>query len=398
MSESAVVVDQLWKSFRLYQEKNQFLKSTLLRGRRARYEDFWALQDVSFEISKGTTFGIIGSNGSGKSTLLKCLTGILTPEKGNIEINGDIAALLELGAGFHPELSGRENIFLNGAILGMTKKQIENRYDEIVEFSGLDKFIDTPVKNYSSGMTVRLGFAISINVDPEILIIDEVLAVGDANFQQKCREKIEDFRQQGKTIIIVSHGLGDIANICDNVLWLNQGQTRQVGRAIDIVSKYNAESHGAIATSAEDRGDRWGSREIEIEEVFLTDEFGSRAENVESGRPVTLNCVYNSTIESDNCSFAYGITDVHGTVLWGTNSKVQGVPFPIKRGNGRNSISIPAIPLLEGAFDLSVAIADSTQTHEFDHWSRRHRFHVYQANIQELGMVQMNSSWTHIKQ
>ena len=393
MSDSAVVVEHLWKSFRLYHEKNQYLKSTFLRGRRAKYETFWALNDVSFEIPKGSTFGIIGTNGSGKSTLLKCLTGILTPDKGSITINGEIAALLELGAGFHPELSGRENIFLNGAILGMTRKQIEDRYDEIVAFSELERFIDTPVKNYSSGMTVRLGFAIAINVNPEVLIIDEVLAVGDTNFQQKCREKIEDFRQQGKTIILVSHGLADVANICDEVLWLDNGITRKVGKAVDIVSRYNAESHNAEPVNHEERGDRWGTREIEIQEVFLTDEFGNRTENVESGHTVSLNCVYKSTLEADNCAFAYGITDLHGTVLWGTNSKVQGVPFPMVRGVGTNSITIPKLHLLEGTYDLSVAIADGTYSHEYDHWSRRHRFHVRQQTVQELGMVQMNSSW-----
>ena len=395
MSEPSVIVENLWKSFRLYHEKNQYLKSTFLRGHRARYEDFWALNNVSFEIPKGSTFGIIGSNGSGKSTLLKCLTGILTPDKGTVSIDGEIAALLELGAGFHPELSGRENIFLNGAILGMTKKQIEDRYHEIVEFSELERFIDTPVKNYSSGMTVRLGFAIAINVEPEILIIDEVLAVGDTNFQQKCREKIEDFHQNGKTIILVSHGLADVANVCDEVLWLDKGVTRDIGKAVDIVSRYNAESHGAQPINNEERGDRWGTREIEIQEIFITNEFGNRTDNVESGHSISLHCVFNSTIEADNCAFAYGITDLHGTVLWGTNSKVQGVPFSIKRGSGTNSIVIPNLPLLEGTYDLSVAVADGTYSHEYDHWSKRHRFNVWQDTVKELGMVKMNSVWNN---
>lgn len=397
MSDSAVVVDGLWKSFRLYQEKNQYLKSTFLRGRRARFEEFWALNDVSFEISKGSTFGIIGTNGSGKSTLLKCLTGILTPDKGKITMDGDIAALLELGAGFHPDLTGRENIHLNGAILGMSSKQIDDRYTDIVEFSELGRFIDTPVKNYSSGMTVRLGFSIAINVDPEILIIDEVLAVGDENFQQKCREKIEDFRQQGKTIILVSHGLSDVANLCDDVVWLDKGRVKKIGTAVEVVNKYNAESHNAEPVQQEDRGERWGTREIEIQEIFITDEFGNRTDNVESGQLVNLNCVYSSSIDSENCAFAYGITDIHGTVLWGTNSKVQGVPFPMKRGIGTNSITIPHLRLLDGSYDLSVAVANGSYSHEYDHWSRKHRFRVHQSTIKELGMVEMNSSWTILK-
>jgi len=398
MSDSAVIVDGLWKSFRLYQEKNQYLKSTLLRGKRARYEEFWALHDVSFEIPRGSTFGIIGTNGSGKSTLLKCLTGILSPDKGSVSINGDIAALLELGAGFHPDLSGRENVFLNGAILGMTSKQIEERYEEIVEFSELGRFIDTPVKNYSSGMTVRLGFSIAINVDPEILIIDEVLAVGDENFQQKCREKIEDFRQRGKTIILVSHGLTDVANICDQVAWLDNGQLRDIGPAVEIVSKYNALSHQAEPVQQEDRGDRWGTREIEIQEVFLSDEQGNKITNVESGKLINLNCSYQSSIELNNGAFAYGISDIHGNVLWGTNSKVQGVPFPISRGAGNNTITIPHLQLLEGTYDLSVAIADGSYSHEYDHWSRRHRFTVRQETVKELGTIRMSSEWKEFSQ
>ena len=223
MPKSAVSIDGLWKYFRLYHEKNQYLKSTMLNGRRSRFDEFWALKDISFEIPEGSTFGIIGSNGSGKSTLLKCLAGILTPDKGTLKVNGRISALLELGAGFHPDLTGRENVFLNGAILGMTNKEIENNFDDIIEFAGLGQFIDTPVKNYSSGMVVRLGFAIATNVDPEILIIDEVLAVGDASFQQRCFEKIESFRKDGKTIILVSHGLSQITQLCTTAAWLERG-------------------------------------------------------------------------------------------------------------------------------------------------------------------------------
>ena len=185
MSNSvAISVEHVSKKFRLYHEKNQYLKSALLSGKRARYEDFWAVNDVSFEVRTGSTFGIIGSNGSGKSTLLKCIAGILYPEKGTLTTRGRTAALLELGSGFHPDLSGRENIFLNGALLGLTHRELEKKFEEIVDFAGLDEFIDMPVKNYSSGMTVRLGFAIAINVDPDILIIDEILAARDASFQK----------------------------------------------------------------------------------------------------------------------------------------------------------------------------------------------------------------------
>ena len=239
---TAISVDSVWKSFRLYHEKNQYIKAALLRGRRARYDEFWAVQDVSFEIPFGTTFGIIGANGSGKSTLLKCIAGILALEKGSIKMNGRMSALLELGAGFHPELSGRENIYLNGAILGMSKNEINSRYDNIVEFAGLGQFIDTPVKNFSSGMVVRLGFAIATNVDPEILIIDEVLAVGDQEYQQRCFEKIEEFRAEGRTIVLVSHGLSHIEQLCNEVAWLDKGTLRALGPAHEVVSEYTLRS------------------------------------------------------------------------------------------------------------------------------------------------------------
>ena len=207
MPSNAIEIHNLWKTFRLYQEKNQYLKAAVLRGRRARYEDFWALKEVSFDVPFGSTLGIIGSNGSGKSTLLKCLAGILSPDKGSVKINGRISALLELGAGFHLDLSGRENVYLNGAILGLSKREVTEKFDDIVEFAGLGKFIDTPVKNYSSGMIVRLGFAVAANVEPEILLIDEVLSVGDQSFQLRCIERIEKFRQDGKTMVFVSHSL-----------------------------------------------------------------------------------------------------------------------------------------------------------------------------------------------
>jgi len=189
MSEPVITVESVSKNFRLYHERNRYIKAALLRGRRARFEEFWALNDVSFSVEESATFGIIGSNGSGKSTLLKCLMGIYRPERGRIAVRGKIAGLLELGAGFHPELSGRENVFLNGAILGMSQKDITQQFDSIVEFAGLERFIDTPVKNFSSGMTVRLGFSIATHVEPEVLLIDEVLGVGDQAFQRKSSEK-----------------------------------------------------------------------------------------------------------------------------------------------------------------------------------------------------------------
>jgi ABC-type polysaccharide/polyol phosphate transport system ATPase subunit len=238
VSDIAVRVDDVSKKFRLYHERNQTIKSAIMRGRTSVYEDFWALKDVSFDVPAGSTFGLIGSNGSGKSTLLKCLAKIYYPEQGAITALGKVAALLEVGSGFHQELSGRENVFLNGSILGMSKKEITRKFDEIVDFSGVEQFIDQPVKNYSSGMYVRLGFSIAINVDPDILVVDEVLSVGDAEFQKKCFEKFQDLRKSGKTVILVSHSMETVQSMCDQAAWLNHGHIMAVGEAEPTIRAY----------------------------------------------------------------------------------------------------------------------------------------------------------------
>jgi lipopolysaccharide transport system ATP-binding protein len=238
VSEPAVVVDGVWKKFRLYKERNDSLKTAIMRGRRTIAEDFWALQDISFEVPKGSTFGLIGRNGSGKSTLLKCLARILYPEQGNIVMTGRAASLLEVGSGFHPELSGRENIFLNGSILGMSRKEIAAKFDEIVDFSGVRKFIDQPVKNFSSGMYVRLGFSVAIHVQPDILVVDEVLAVGDAAFQKKSKQKFLELRNAGRTVILVTHSMAQVKEMCDQAAWINQGRLEKVGSVGDVVAAY----------------------------------------------------------------------------------------------------------------------------------------------------------------
>lgn len=238
MNDIAVRVDHVSKKFRLYHERNQSLKSAVMRRRISVHEDFWALDDVELDIPAGETVGLIGDNGSGKSTLLKCMAKILYPDKGRIAIDGTVAALLEVGSGFHPELSGRENVYLNGSILGMSRKEIDAKFDEIVDFSGVREFIDQPVKNYSSGMYVRLGFSVAINVDPDVLLVDEVLAVGDEAFQAKCAQKFVEFRERGKTVIIVSHSLDTLANMCDRLVWLAHGKVREVGDPSAVIEAY----------------------------------------------------------------------------------------------------------------------------------------------------------------
>jgi lipopolysaccharide transport system ATP-binding protein len=258
LSRKAVVADGVSKRFRIYHERNQSLKQTVLRRRRGVYEEFWALKDVSLEIPESTTFGFIGENGSGKSTLLKCIAKILVPDEGTIRTVGSVSALLELGAGFHPELSGRENVFLNGAILGIGAKELNEKFDEIVAFAGIERFIDTPVKNYSSGMYVRLGFSVAINVSPDILLVDEVLAVGDAEFQGRCRSKFKQLREAGCTIIVVSHSMGLIEDLCDLAAWLDDGRIKVIGPAPDVIDAYLeevAEQAGEVYVPPERKGE-----------------------------------------------------------------------------------------------------------------------------------------------
>lgn len=235
---NAVEVRNVTKIFRLHHERNQTFKSAIMRGRISRYEEFVAVNDVSFDVKPGSTFGLIGSNGSGKSTLLKCLAKILVPNLGTITYSGRMAAMLEVGSGFHHELTGLENIYLNGSILGMKKREIDQKLDEIIEFSGVGSFIDQPVKNYSSGMYVRLGFSVAISVRPDILIADEVLAVGDEAFQRKCHDRFVQMRKDGRTVILVSHSMEAVQDMCDEVAWLERGVLREVGKPNDVISTY----------------------------------------------------------------------------------------------------------------------------------------------------------------
>jgi ABC-2 type transport system ATP-binding protein len=391
---SAISIENVSKKFRLYHEKNQYLKTTLLRGGRSRYEDFWAVQDVSFEIPVGSTFGIIGSNGSGKSTLLKCLAGILTPDKGTLTVNGRLSALLELGAGFHPELSGRENIFLNGAILGMTQKEIALRLEDIVEFSGLDHFIDTPVKNYSSGMVVRLGFSIAANVEPEILLIDEVLAVGDAEFQQRCYEKIERFRQDGRTIVLVSHGLSQIEQMCDTVAWLEKSHLKELGSSFEVVQKYNGASHHAIQRDEEDEiGDRWGTGEATITKVELI-KSGVATSLFTTNEAMKIRVHYDAPTGISDAVVGIRITHLHGMNVWGTNTKRKGTRIPRLEGKGFVDLDIPQLRLLEGTYDLTIALSDTAEVNAFDHWEKRVRFDIHQVGTFDEGVAALDGIWT----
>ena len=393
MTDTAVVVDDVWKRFRIFHERNQYLKASVLRGRRARYEEFWALKGVSFEVKKGEVFGIIGENGSGKSTLLKCLAGILRPERGTIQANGRLAALLELGAGFHPELSGRENIALNAAILGFGRKEIASRFDEIVEFSGLERFIDTPVKNYSSGMYVRLGFSVAINVDPDILVIDEVLGVGDAAFSQKCSEKFAELRNSGKTLIIVTHDLGSIRSLCDRAVWLQYGTMREVGSPGEVVDDYYGETMSTTPTETAET--RWGSGEIRITHVELLDRQSGGVSICRTGDDVTVRVTYEAHTPVERPVFSLEINHLTGTSITAPTGRDAGAIPDRVVGPGTVDVSFRNLALLPGAYHISVAVRDFPLLHTYDHVQNVVRFDVHRGSPgEDAGLVTLSPIWS----
>ena len=362
--EVAVRVEHVTKSFRVYQERNQSLKSAVISGRRSRHEEFLALDDVSLEIPRGTTFGLLGHNGSGKSTLLKCIARILAPDIGRITVDGRIAAMLEVGSGFHPNLTGRENVYLNGSILGMAKREIDAKFDSIVAFSGVERFIDQPVKNYSSGMYVRLGFAVSIHVEPEILLVDEVLAVGDLEFQEKCMEKFSELKQAGKTVIVVSHALGQMRTFCDEAVWMRGGKVVEVGRAMTIVDAYADAEHGV--RRVESGGTRFGSGEAQVTRLeWIVDGVDTRS--CRTGDAVTLRIHYRSDIRIERPTFGASVDTRDGFWVWGhTSTDSAYVPASIEPGEGSIDVRIPALPVRPGAFTVSASIHDSSGAHVYD--------------------------------
>ena len=394
MTNSAISVNSLSKNFRLYHERNRYIKAALLRGRRAKYEEFWALSDVSFEVAHGSTLGIIGSNGSGKTTMLKCLTGIYTPDKGRIRIDGKVAALLELGAGFHPELTGSENIYLNGAILGMTKRDVQSRFSSIVEFAGLERFIDTPVKNFSSGMVVRLGFAIASHVEPKILLIDESLSVGDQDFQRKSSEKIEEFRREGRTIVVVSHSLGLVQQLCKEVIWLEKGQIKQVGVAADVISSYTGGSYAQHTDKDDDSRERWGTGDARINSIELIASDGLQTQLIESNAAVQVRCQITAHTRIDSPILRIKITKLNGDVIWATSTQRGTNTLRVLEGPATATLDIPKLGLLEGTYYLSASLSDPTGTTEFDHCQNWIRFNVHKTNLFDEGVVSVDSTWS----
>jgi ABC-2 type transport system ATP-binding protein len=392
---SAVSVDDVAKRFRLVHERNSTLKATILNGfHRTVHEDFWALTGVSFEVEEGTTFGLIGHNGSGKSTLLKCMARIYRPDRGRITTRGRMSALLELGAGFHPELSGRENVYLNGSILGLSRREIDRRFDDIVSFAGLEQFIDTPVKNYSSGMFVRLGFSVAITVEPDLLLIDEILAVGDESFQQRCLEKFADLRRSGRTIVLVSHGLDAVRNICDRAAWLDHGSLVKEGEAHDVVTAYLESVRDDRRAHEHASGDLVTDEEAEggwhIESVRLVDEVGRDVDVIESGSQLTVR-VEVSAARDDDVALAIGLYRTDGVHVAGPVHHFR------TGGPGRRLVDyrIRNLPLAAGTYDISTRLLDEHLARTHAVRRRAARLDVNSDRDTDVGgLVALRGTWS----
>jgi ABC-type polysaccharide/polyol phosphate transport system ATPase subunit len=395
----------------LWGRRSQFatLKSALLKRdlQPSPEASVAALRDVSFAVDRGEAFGIIGRNGSGKSTLLKLISGILKPTSGKVAVNGRIAALIELGAGFHPEITGRENIYINGIMLGLTRREIEQRFDKIVEFSGIKEFLDQPVKTYSSGMYVRLGFAVAVHVDPDILIIDEVLSVGDEEFSAKCVAKIQEMKYRGVTLIFVTHQLDQVRTLCDRALWLDHGMLEAIGDPMRVVDAYLQEvSGGAPASSPADQAassppdekkpseadeERWGSGEIIIKRISLTDHDGSELVALGAGTPVVFDLDVEVRVPQDDFVFGVGIYHADGTLVYGTNTDVEGyVPQQIE-GNVRARFVVASLDLVAGTYRVDVAV-HTRNGRAFDYRRNVLRI-VVGSRVHDAGVYRPKHEW-----
>jgi ABC-2 type transport system ATP-binding protein/lipopolysaccharide transport system ATP-binding protein len=365
VSEPAIVVDDIWKRFRIYKERPNSLKERVTKVRRDRYEDFWALKGVSATIPHGTVYGLVGHNGSGKSSLLRIMAGIHRPTKGTVTTHGRISALLELGAGFHPDLTGKENIYLNAAILGLSKKETDGLYSRIVEFSGLEEFIDTPVKHFSSGMYVRLGFAVAVHVDPQILLVDEVIAVGDEEFQRRCFDHLHKLKRRGVTIVLVTHSLGFVQSMCDDATWLDHGETRAQGEAKGVVKKYlsqvnreeaeRLEREPAPDTPVDPDDDR---RSIHIDTVELLDLDGHAVDIARIDRPLVVRVHFTCQQEVRGPLFSFALNADNGTHVANPGMQPFASPRPPYRGRGHVDYVIPKLAVAPGLYTLDLAAHD----------------------------------------
>ncbi len=403
--ELAISLQGIAVRYRVPHERISTLKEHAIRllERRLQYDDFWALRDVNLQVRRGETIGIIGPNGAGKSTLLKVIARVLRPTHGRVWICGRVAPLLEFGAGFHPELTGRENVFLNGALLGFSRAEMQHKFQRIVDFAELWDFIDAPLRTYSSGMTVRLGFAIASDVQPDILIIDEVFSVGDAAFQRKSAERIEGFRASGATILLVSHSPESVQSLCDRAIRLDHGRIITDGLSSAVVSQYLAGNTAAEAKRLSREGgpssvQRWGSREIEIAKVRLLDAQGQERAVFETGECLVLELSYRANTPVDAPVFGMAIYRHDGLHVTGPNTSFAGLTLPMVQGIGTVTLTIPRLPLLEGLYHVSVAVVNRHMAYTFDYHDRCYPLRVVNQGRpvrERYGVITLWGEWRH---
>jgi ABC-type polysaccharide/polyol phosphate transport system ATPase subunit len=406
----ALSIEDVSKDYRLWGRRSQFatLKSALLKRDLKLAPDaaVAALRNVSFAVDRGEAFGIIGRNGSGKSTLLKLISGILKPTSGKVIVNGRVAALIELGAGFHPEITGRENIYINGIMLGLSRREIDQRFDKIVEFSGIADFLDQPVKTYSSGMYVRLGFAVAVHVDPDVLLIDEVLSVGDEEFSARCIAKIQEMKYRGVTLLFVTHQLDQVRNLCDRALWLDRGRTEAIGDPMRVVDAYLQEVSGTPAPQEEPSApapepekekakdhdeERWGSGEIVLKRVALTDHQGRELVALGAGTPVILDLDVDVRVPQDDFVFGVGIYHADGTCVYGTNTDVEGYAPEKIEGPVRVRFVVPSLDLVAGTYRIDAAV-HTRNGRAFDYRRNVLRI-VVGSRVHDIGLYRPQHEW-----
>lgn len=425
---NVITFEHVSKQFIIKRDRRNSFQERLTGLFKPRLNDevFWALRDISFSVAKGETLGLIGHNGSGKSTTLKLITRILEPTQGRVVVDGRISALLELGSGFHPDLTGRENIYLNGSLLGFSRSEMAGKIESIIDFSEMREFIDMPVKHYSSGMYMRLGFAVAIYVDPDILITDEVLAVGDESFQRKCMDRIYALKKRGKTILYVSHALPQVRDLCDRALWFHHGNLMLDAPPDEAIDAYldetnlrdqarieaereaaTAETSASASETTEESTDeaqttpivvdtrRWGTREAEITNVEFLNEEEQPTRTVTTGEPLTVRMHYVAHQRIEQPVFGVAIHHRNGFHINGPNSRFSGLDIPAIEGTGYVDYHIDELPLLEGDYELTVAIYDRTMSHPFDHHDRKWPLRVYTTSITErYGAVYIPARWS----
>jgi len=410
---NAIEADGLTKIYRLYRSPKDRVKEWINPGRKKYHHEVYALRDISLAVGTGETVGIIGENGSGKSTLLKILTGIIRPNGGSIRVNGRISSLLELGAGFNPEFTGRDNVYMNGALIGFSRKEMDRRFPEIAAFAEIGEFIDHPVRTYSSGMYMRLAFSAAINVDPDILIIDEILSVGDENFQSKCRQKIQEFRESGKTILIVSHDMFTIENLCSTVCLLDHGRCLTIGKPADVIQAYHeivCRKANDVKESAVHAGPvgsenpvaprefkRFGTKDVEITGMYFVDNQGQPdlAPVLEPNGRLAVRIEFDAHKRVVRPVFGIAIHRSDGIEINGSNSRIGNIEIPYIEGKGAIEYIVDRLPLLPGKFYFTASVSDFDVFIPYDIWFKCLSFTIDQsAAVKErVGVLHLDSRW-----